>query len=113
MRLASATRDIVVRSRLKIVLNEAVKSNATAREKEVRRFPNLLIDSVKSPDGRVLRSNHEMHDVFRAHFQGRFARCPNLPLQEFCSYLADFPRFGRRKRLAARVWLLNAKSVMR
>ena len=30
----------VVRSTLKRVLNEAVKSNATAREEEVRRFPD-------------------------------------------------------------------------
>ena len=43
----------VVRSRLKRVLNEAVKSNATARE-EVRRFPDRYIDSVKKPDGRRL-----------------------------------------------------------
>ena len=38
-------RRFVVRSRLKRVLNEAVKSNATAREEEVRRYN----DSVKSP----------------------------------------------------------------
>ena len=41
----------VVRSRLKRVLNEAVKSNATAREEEVRRFPDRYISSVKTPDG--------------------------------------------------------------
>ena len=45
----------VVRSRLKRVLNEAVKMNATAHEEEVRRFPDRYIDSVKTPDGRVLR----------------------------------------------------------
>ena len=44
----------VVRSRLKRVLNEAVKSNATARE-EVRRFADRYIASVKTPDGRLLR----------------------------------------------------------
>ena len=37
----------VVRSRLKRVLNEAVKTNATVREEEVRRFPDRYIDSVK------------------------------------------------------------------
>ena len=47
-----------------------------------------------------------MRDVFRAHFRDRFARCPDLRLQEFRSYLADFPRLGSRH-------LLNAKSVMR
>ena len=87
-------KGFVVRSRLKRVLNEAVKTNATAREEEVRRFPDRYIDSVKSPDGCVLRSNHEMRDAFRAHFRDRFARCPDLPLQGFRSYLADFPRFG-------------------
>ena len=32
-----------------------------------------------------------MRDAFWAHFRDRFVRCPDLPLQEFCSYLADFP----------------------
>ena len=85
----------VVRSRLKRVLNEAVKTNATARE-EVRRFPDRYIDSVKTPDGRLPRSSHEMHhasrDSIAAHFRDRFARCIDLPLREFRSYLADFPR---------------------
>ena len=56
-------KGFVLRSRLKRVLNEAVKSNATALEEEVRRFPDRYIDSVKSPDGRVLRSNREMRDA--------------------------------------------------
>ena len=84
----------VVRSRLKRVLNEAVKSNATAREEEVRRFPDRYIGSVKTPDGRLLRSGREIRDAFRAHFRDRFARCTDLPLREFRSYLADFPRLG-------------------
>ena len=82
-------KGFVVRSRLKSVLYEAVKSNVTARGEEVRRFPDRYIDSVKTPDGRLLRSSGEMRDAFRAHFR---ARCPDLPLQEFRSYLADFPR---------------------
>ena len=84
----------VVRSRLKRVLNEAVKSNATAREEEVRSFPDRYIASVKTPDGRLLRSGREIRDAFRAHFRDRFARCTDLPLREFRSYLADFPRLG-------------------
>ena len=40
----------------------------------MRRFSGRYIDSVKSSDGRVLRSNREMRDVFRAHFRDRFAR---------------------------------------
>ena len=70
-----------------------MKSNATARE-EVRRFPDRYIDSVNIPDGRLLRSSREISDAFRAHFRDRFARCIDLPLQEFRSYLADFPRLG-------------------
>ena len=83
----------VVRSRLKRFLNEAVKTNATARE-EARRFPDRYIGSVKAPDGRLLRSAREIRDAFRAHFRDRFARCTDLPLREFRSYLADFPRLG-------------------
>ena len=60
----------------------------------MRRFPDWYIASVESPDGRVLRSNREMRDAFRVHFRDRFARCPDLPLQVFRSYLADFPRLG-------------------
>ena len=50
----------VVRSRLRRVLNEAVKTNVTAREEEVRRFPDRYIDSVKTPDGRLLQSSREI-----------------------------------------------------
>ena len=64
---------------------------------EVRRFPGRYIDSIKSPDGCVLRSNRGIHDAFRAHFRDRFASCPDLLLQEFCSYLADLPRLGAAK----------------
>ena len=69
-----------------------MKSNATAREEEVRRFPDRYIASVKTADGRLLHSSHEMRDAFRAHFRDHFARCPDLPIREFRSYLADFPR---------------------
>ena len=71
-----------------------MKSNAIAWEEEVRRFPDQYIDSVKSSDEHVLRSNREIRDTIRAHFRDRVARCPDLPLQEFRSYLADFPRLG-------------------
>ena len=67
-----------------------MKCNALAREEEVRRFPSRYIESVKSQDGHVLRSNHETREVFRAHFLDRFVRCPDLPVQEFRSYLAYF-----------------------
>ena len=84
----------VVRFRLRRVLNEAEKTNAILREEEVRRFPDRYIDSAKTLDGRVLRSNREMRDAFRVHFRDRFARCADIPLQEFRSYLADLPRLG-------------------
>ena len=82
----------VVRSRVNRVLYEAVKSNATAREEEVRRFPDRYVASVKTADGRLLHSSREIRDAFWAHFRDRFARCPDLPTREFRSYLADFPR---------------------
>ena len=54
----------------------------------MRRFLGRYIDSVKSPDGRVLRSNREIRDAFQVHFCDRFARCPDFLLQEFRSNLA-------------------------
>ena len=90
-------KGFIVRSWLKRVLNEAVKMNATAREEEVQSFLDWYIDSVKSPDGRVLRANREIRDtrkvITKVRF-GRFADCPDLPLQEFRSYLAIFHRLG-------------------
>ena len=71
-----------------------MKTNATAREEEVQRFPDRYIDSLKSPNGHVLRSNREIRDAFRVDIRDRFARCPDLPLQKFHSYLADFLRLG-------------------
>ena len=81
----------IVRSRLKRVPNEAVKCNAITHEEKVRRFPFRYIQSVKFPDGHVLRSNREMREVFRAHIPERFTRWTDLTVQEFCSYIADFP----------------------
>ena len=83
-------KGFIVRSRLKRVLNEAVKSNTSACEEEVQRFPDWYIDSVKSPDGHMLWSNREIRDAFRVNFRDWFARCLDLPLQEFRSYLVDF-----------------------
>ena len=79
---------------LKSVLNEAVKSNATAREEKERRLLGRYIDSVKSPDGHTLRSIREIREAFQAYFRDRFAHCPGLPLQEFRSYLEDIPCLG-------------------
>ena len=76
-------------------------------KEKLRRFHNRYIKFIKSPDGRVLRSNREMYKAFCAHFRDRFAHCPELPVQEFHNYLADFPR------LVVRLWLRNAESVMR
>ena len=71
-----------------------MKSNASAREEELRRFPDRYIDSITSLDGCVPQTNREIRDAFRVHFRDHFACCPDLPLQEFRSYLADFPRLG-------------------
>ena len=40
-----------------------MKSNATAREEEVRRFPDRYIASVKTADGQLLHSSREMRDA--------------------------------------------------
>ena len=71
-----------------------MKSNATAREEEVRRFPDRYIASVKTSDGWLRQSSREIRDAFRANFRDRFARFTDLPIREFRSYLGDFPRFG-------------------
>ena len=71
-----------------------MKTNATAREEEVRRFPDRYIGSVKAPDGRLLRSAREIRDAFRAHFRDRFARCTDLPLGSFVAILPTFPALG-------------------
>ena len=42
----------------------------------------------------MLRLNRKMRDAFRAHFHDRFARSLDLWLQEFRSYLTDFPCLG-------------------
>ena len=81
----------MVRSRLKKVPNKAVKCNTSTHEEKVRRFPFRYIKSVKSKDGCMLGSNREMREAIREHFRGHFAHCPDLPVPEFCSYLANLP----------------------
>ena len=81
----------VVRSRLERVSNEAVKLDTEMRKEELRRFSDRYIRSVVTPDGHRLQSTGEIREAFRAHFQARFAQLPNLPVQEFHNYLADFP----------------------
>ena len=39
----------------------------------------------------MLGSNSEMHNSFWVHFNDSFVRCPDLLVQEFRSYLANFP----------------------
>ena len=68
----------VVRSRLK----------SSQRRCEMQRH----IESVKSPDGHVLGSNRQKRNSLREHFRDNFARCPDLPVQEFPGYLDDFGR---------------------
>ena len=68
--------------------------NATACEEEGRSFLDRYIDSVKTPDECMLRSNREMRVPFGRTPRDRFVRCPDFPLQVFRNYLADFPRLG-------------------
>ena len=87
-------KGFVVRNRLKRVSNEAVRCSAFMHKEELRRYSKRYIEFVKSPDGHVLRSNRDVHEAFWAHFRDRFARCPDLPVQELRNYLADFLRLG-------------------
>ena len=86
-----------------------MKSNATAREEEGRRFPGRYIDSVKSPDGCMLQSNREIRDAFRVHFRDRFARCPDLPPLEFHSNFADFSCLGAAEAAGCEVVVTECK----
>ena len=73
-------KGFVVRNRLKRVSNEAVRCNAFMRKEELRRYTDRYIEFVKSPDGRMLRSNREMREAFWAHFRDHFVRYPDLPV---------------------------------
>ena len=48
-----------------------------------KKYEGFPIEFVKSP----------MYEAFWAHFRDHFARCPDLPIHEFHSYLADFSHF--------------------
>ena len=74
-------KGFVVRNRLKRVSNEAARCNTFMRKEELCRYTDRYIEFVKSPDGRVQRSNREMREAFWAHFRDDFARCPDLPVQ--------------------------------
>ena len=67
-----------------------MKCNTLACE-EVQKFPCQQIESVKSLDRHILQSNREKDKTFKVHFHDSCACCPNLLVQEFRSYLADFP----------------------
>ncbi len=90
-----------------------MKSNATAREEEVRRFPDRYIASVKTPDGRLLRSGREILDAFRRTFGIALPAALISRSGSFVAIAPTSPALGRLKRLATRVWLLNAKCVAR
>ena len=87
-------KGFIVRNRLKRVSSEAVKCNALLHKEESRMFPHRHIKCINTPDGCVLRSSCEICEAFQVHFRDHFARCPDLQVQEFCNYLADFPHLG-------------------
>ena len=93
--------------------NKAVKCGSFARKEEVRSFPHRHIEFVKSPDRHVLRSNRKMREAFRVQYRDSFACCPDLLVQEFRSYLADFPHFREAEVASCDGLVLNVKSVMR
>ena len=63
-------------------------------KEELRRFPHRYIECVNAPDERMLRSSREFREASRTHFRDSFACCPELQVQEFRNYLAEFPRLG-------------------
>ena len=89
-----ASECFIVRTRLKRVSNEAVRCNAFVCKEEVQRFLHWYIQFVKSLDGHALQQNCEICGAFRVHFHDCFACCPDLPVQEFHSYFANFPYLG-------------------
>ena len=86
---------LIVRPRIKRVPKESVKCYTFAHEGELQRFLSRYVEFVKSLEKRVLQSNGKIREAFRAHFRGRFARLPDLPIKEFRSYLANFPCFQK------------------
>ena len=75
-----------------------MKYNSLVLEEEVRMFPFRYIESVHSPDGRVFRSNHEMHDSFWAYSMVALLTVLTSRLGNFVAiYLADYPRFREAK----------------
>eukprot|EP00452_MALV-II_sp_L67-6_P000297 gene297-231_t len=56
-------------------------SSSAIRLAEELKFPERYIESVVTPDGHSLRAGRKMREAFRAHFQERFTRLPNLPVQ--------------------------------
>ena len=71
-----------------------MKCNTFLRKEELRRFPRRYIVCVNAPNGHALRLSREIPEAFRTHFRDRFARYPDLQVQEFRNYLADFLRLG-------------------
>ena len=53
--------------------------------------PQRRKNFIKSPDGHIVQSSHEMCKTFQVHFRDHSAHLPDLPVQEFHSYLANFP----------------------
>ena len=97
-------KGFIVRSRLKRVLNEAVKSNTTVREEEVRRFP----DQMSACCDQIARCMMPFGRTF-------MIALPTVLISRFRSFAAILPTSitsGWLKRLVTRMWLLNAKSAM-
>ena len=90
-----------------------MKSNASAREEEVQRFPGRYIDSGKSPIGECCDRIARYVMPFGRTFVITLPAVLISRFRSFAAILPTSPASGRLKRLAARVWLLNAKSVMR
>ena len=86
-----------------------MKCNTFVRE-DFQRFQCQYIKFVKSPDGHVLRSDHEIREAFQAHFCNHFACLLDLLIQEFHNYLADLPCFQEAEAAGCK-WLITECEV--
>ena len=102
-------KGFVVKSRLKRVLNKAMKCNVFMCEEEVQRFPHWYIEIVKTLDRHVLQSNHEMHRAFQAHLHDFFVCFLDLLVQELHSYLANLTYLGQAEVASCKGLVIECK----
>ena len=82
-------QDFLVRTRLKEYLTKLWKSKWVHVGKNSSGFPDGISKVSCSKIWQRLHSHQEISDAFRVHFRARFAKLPDLTVEEFSGYLAD------------------------